>query len=159
MRKHYGGIIPQVMHWTLDGLSYFNRNDVSLECDKSMARDLLLRAAINLCRSLGSPNMLEIKIAYKLNVLFASLVITLLENVGQDDSPTAISLFKSACACADDFLCNQALLLREYFVTNLLDEAFAVCFYKLFFEQIKVLFPLTDKNGNFCRPEQLSCSE
>ncbi|VDN01837.1 unnamed protein product [Thelazia callipaeda] len=126
MRKHFGELMTEILRWMLDAVSSLKEKDKS-EVDQSIKakRDAVVLASLSLCSSLGPAPVLEPRYPYKLNAQFASLVVLLLDFVGQKNDHTALSLFTTTCTSIAGFLNSQVGYVREQFIIHLLDEVFA----------------------------------
>uniref|UniRef100_A0A158Q7K8 Xpo1 domain-containing protein n=1 Tax=Elaeophora elaphi TaxID=1147741 RepID=A0A158Q7K8_9BILA len=126
MSKHYGELATEVLRWTLDALSSLKRQE-KMKTDESIKtmRDSITEAALSLCSSIGPAPVLEPRYPYKLSAQFASLIVLLLDYVGQEDDSTGFPLFTNACTCTNEFLTSQVGYVREQFIIHLFDEASA----------------------------------
>lgn len=116
MNRYYGILMCDALRWAMDELS---RESTIAD------RETVVHAVCALGNSLMPAPLLMPKYAYKLCAQFASLLILLLNSVGEAEQPSAYSLFMEACGSVNEFLGTQVGYVREQLIIHIFDEALA----------------------------------
>ncbi|VDN56536.1 unnamed protein product [Dracunculus medinensis] len=123
MTKFYGEITTNVFSWVLDTLSFLDDIQDKAGDKYDQLMESVVQGSISLCSSITVPSILSSRFSYKICAQFATLLITLLKNVCDDNTPSSYSLFLNMRAWGNDFLCCQVVYLRQQFMSHFLDEA------------------------------------